>query len=335
MSLPADFLDFSAVLGRNRLLVQGPGGNTSRKSDGVLSIKASGMELADAGDKAIFVDVDLAAARAEIDGTGDGSCVDTVLNKSIGLRPSIETTFHALLPHKFVFHYHSVNSLGHSSSVQGRTGMNEKLHGLNWAAVPYRKPGLELTLEIRKAMDAGSPDIFILENHGVIVGSDVVSDAVALVEDIENRLNLDATDHPLPQRGEPLPKIEGWNVADEFRSLAVEPKLRSRAVAGSYYPDHVVFLGPALPEISSDELGKLADVPSTIPAVVVRDRGVLVRTTANTSQRSMLLCLQDFLKRVPATWELIPIGSQAEHELLNWDAEKYRQKLSGASSGSR
>ena len=79
MSLPADFLDFSVVLGRNRLLVQGPGGNTSRKSDGVLSIKASGMELADAGDKAIFVDVDLAAARAEIDGKGDGSCVDTVL----------------------------------------------------------------------------------------------------------------------------------------------------------------------------------------------------------------------------------------------------------------
>ena len=333
LSLPAEFLDFSAALGKNRLLVQGPGGNTSMKSDGVLSIKASGMELADARDKAIFVDVDLEAARAEIDGTGDGSCVDTVIDKSIGLRPSIETTFHALLPHKFVFHYHSINSLSHSATVQGRALMNEKLRGLNWAAVPYRKPGLDLTLEIRKAMESGSPEVFILKNHGVIVGSDSVSDAVALVEDVENRLNLDETEFQRSQPAAPLPDIDGWEEVEQFKALAVDANPRTRASAGSYYPDHVVFLGPALPLILPEELGGLTNDPPPFPAVLVKDRGILLKKSANASQRSMVLCLLDFLARIPENWELIPIGSDAENELLNWDAEKYRQKLSGVSRG--
>ena len=41
----------------------------------------------------------------------------------------------------------------------------------------------------------------------------------------------------------------------------------------------------------------------------------------------MLQCVHDVLVRVPADWSLIPIGPAAEAELLNWDAEKYRQQL--------
>jgi len=331
LSLPFDFLDFSKALGVNRFLVQGPGGNTSIKTDDTLMIKASGMELADARDKEIFVAVDLAAARAEINGTGDGSCMAAVLDKSAGLRPSIETTFHALLPHKFVFHYHSINSLGYSSSVQGRALINEKLQGLNWAAIPYRKPGLNLTLEIRKAMDSGSPDIFILENHGVIVGSDSVRDAIARVNEVEERLNLQAKEFTNTSPPESLPEVDGWQVVDEFSALAVQPQLRARACGGSYYPDHVVFLGPALQEFSPDELNGLAETPPPFPAVLIKDRGILVKKTASASQRSMLLCLLDFLSRTPKNWDLAPIGSEAEKELLNWDAERYRQKISGAS----
>ena len=56
----------SARVGRNILLVQGAGGNSSLKDDDVLWVKASGTWLADAEAKDIFVPVALSAARAAL-----------------------------------------------------------------------------------------------------------------------------------------------------------------------------------------------------------------------------------------------------------------------------
>ena len=59
-SLHAAIVDFCARIGRDRLLVQGAGGNVSYKSNGALWIKASGTWLADAASQEIFVPVDAA-----------------------------------------------------------------------------------------------------------------------------------------------------------------------------------------------------------------------------------------------------------------------------------
>ncbi|HEY6601546.1 MAG TPA: class II aldolase, partial [Xanthobacteraceae bacterium] len=56
----------SARVGRNMLLVQGAGGNSSIKHGDVLWVKASGTWLADAEDKEIFVPVSLSGARAAL-----------------------------------------------------------------------------------------------------------------------------------------------------------------------------------------------------------------------------------------------------------------------------
>ena len=45
------FRELSADLGRNPLLVQGAGGNTSIKEDGLLWVKASGTWLSEATEK--------------------------------------------------------------------------------------------------------------------------------------------------------------------------------------------------------------------------------------------------------------------------------------------
>ena len=42
----------------------------------------------------------------------------------------------------------------------------------------------------------------------------------------------------------------------------------------------------------------------------------------------MLQCLSNILLRLPLDWVPEPIGEKAEAELLDWDAEKYRQSLS-------
>ena len=320
--LPNEFLRFSAAIGSNPLLVQGPGGNTSIKQDGVMWIKASGTRLSDAETTDLFVPVDPVKAIAEIDGAGDGSCRSAVTDPSITLRPSVETSFHAIFPQKYVFHYHSVNSICHSASIEGRLKLPEKLKGLNWACVGYCKPGVELADSIRKALESNVPDIVILENHGVIVAGETIAEISQFCSEIEARLELPVRSLTGLMKSSPL--IEGWDALDEYSAFTADRATKAKALAGSYYPDHVVFLGPALPciEMPRGSEGFASEFP-----VVISNRGVYMRRSANSAQRAMLQCLFDILSRVPEEWNLVPLSQSSEAELLNWDAEKYRRKM--------
>ena len=312
---PSAFRALSARLGREPLMVQGPGGNTSIKDGGVMWIKASGTNLADAEHRDIFVAVDHAAAKAEARGeTGDGGCAAAVLDPAAGLRPSIETTFHAALDRPVVVHTHSVATIAHAISPEGRAAAAEKLAGLPFAVVPYAKPGLPLTREIL-AVTAADTRVFILRNHGLICCADGVGEAGDLIDEVEDRLRLaPSVRRGASPAGDPPEGFE-WS---EHGWMARDDRAAALATAGSYYPDHVVFLGPGLPERDHD---------GAPPAVLRRGAGVLVRRGATPSQRAMLRCLSDVLSRLPDGWNAEPIGPGAEAELLNWDAEKYRQTL--------
>lgn len=319
--LPQGFRRLSAEIGSDPLLVQGPGGNTSAKQGGAMWIKASGTTLSDAEAGRIFVPVDPGKARAEIDGSGDGSCRDAVLDPRSELRPSVETTFHALFPQKYVFHYHSVATICHSASVEGRKALASKLDGLDWAYVRYRKPGVPLAKEIR-ATAGGASGVTILENHGVIVADDEIEGIARLRSEVEKRLHLPV--RSLRQcRTEPS-AMPGWEPVPEYSALGADPEARNRALSGSYYPDHVVFLGPALP-VSNGKAGKGFD--AEYPAVL-HEECVYLRKSAPPAARAMLRCLFDVLSRIPEGWRLDPIPASAEAELLNWDAEKYRKRMS-------
>ncbi len=312
--LTDDFRALSAALGQDPLQVQGPGGNTSIKDGGVMWIKASGTELANAETQDIFVAVDRDAAKAEARGAGDGSCKATVLDPAITLRPSIETTFHAALDYAVVAHTHSIVTIAHVISPQGRALLAEKLNGLSYVVVPYAKPGLPLTREILARV---TPDtrVILLQNHGLICCGDSVAEVRDLIADVQNRLQLPLADNERPIPTDTPP--DGFSWATQTW-LATDTVAKTRAVSGTYYPDHVVFLGPALPLKDNDE---------NPPAIVVDGVGVALRTDATTSQIAMLACISDVLQRVPKGWTLDPIGPDAEAELLNWDAEKYRQAL--------
>jgi rhamnose utilization protein RhaD (predicted bifunctional aldolase and dehydrogenase) len=325
MNLPPEFVSLSQEIGAQPLLVQGPGGNTSVKIDGQMWIKASGTELAEALDKNIFVAVDPAKAMQELDGFGDGSCRSALIDPDCGLRPSIETTFHAMFDHRFVFHFHSVATICHAITEEGRTALAEKLSGLQWVSAPYRKPGIPLTKAIREAVGDREIQVVVLNNHGVIIVGDSIDEVRELIDDVERRLDLpvlaecridDSTsDYP------------GWKAVPEVSALATDPILFQRATSGTYYPDHVVFLGPAMPALAASELARLDPNNFPVPAALVEGEGVYLKSAAKPAQRAMLDCIHNVLARIPADWTLLPIGEDAEAELLNWDAEKYRQAL--------
>lgn len=309
------FRALSARLGQDPLRVQGAGGNTSIKHDQVMWIKASGTELADAERRDIFVPVDRAKAVDEARGSaGDGSCKGTVLDLENPLRPSIETTFHAALDWPVIAHTHSIATLVHAISSEGRAAAAEKLKDLQTAFVPYAKPGLPLTREILARVQ---PDtrIFVLQNHGLIVCGETVAETADLIDEVEARLVMPSK--PLDQTAPDADTPNNWEWANESW-IARDKRATAVAKAGSYYPDHVVFLGPALP--TSDHEGGP-------PAVLFDGVGIMMRKTATASQRAMLRCLSDILLRLPEDWAPGPIGADAEAELLDWDAEKYRQGL--------
>tara|TARA_Y100000385_G_scaffold115957_1_gene120652 strand:+ start:8989 stop:9960 length:972 start_codon:yes stop_codon:yes gene_type:complete len=310
-----EFRSLSAMLGRDPLQVQGAGGNTSIKGGSVMYIKASGTELADAETKNIFVAVDHDAALLEAQGkAGDGSCKNTVLDKTHGLRPSIETSFHAVLQHRIVVHTHSVATITHAISPEGRKIAEAKLTGLPFIMVPYAKPGLPLTRQIL-ARITPETKVVVLQNHGLICAGSSVEEVKTLLAEIESRLVLDPVRTTVQTPSDKAPRGFVWS---DHGWLAQNSESFWRAKNGTYYPDHVVFLGPSLPTQDHD---------GNPPAILQEGLGVLIREDATSSQKAMLRCILDVLSRVPDGWTLDPIGTKAESELLDWDAEKYRQAL--------
>lgn len=313
--LTDNFRAFSARIGADPLLIQGPGGNTSIKDAQVMWIKASGKELANSVSSEIFVAVDRKAAVAEAQGAGDGTCKATVLDPAITLRPSIETTFHAVLDWRVVAHTHSVAVLAHVTSPAGRQVARVKLADLDPVFIPYIKPGRPLTQAILERITPQTR-VILLESHGLIVCGETSAETEGLMSRVEDRLRRDPADiAPATPGADPLP---GFTWAGDENWLAQDEVAQTRIAAGSYYPDHVVFLGPRL---------ATADNDTTPPAILVAGEGIQMRDSATPTQRAMLRCLSDVLRRVPRDWDLAPIGPDAEAELLNWDAEKYRQSL--------
>ena len=316
---PTAFRALSALLGRDPLRIQGPGGNTSFKFDDRMWIKASGTELADAIERDVFVAVSVPRARAEIEeepGT-DGTCRAAMLDPASPVRPSIETTFHALMPWRVVAHTHSVATLAHVVTRKGMAAAMRKLEGMDAVAVPYRKPGLPLTHAIRDAM-VPEAAVFLLQNHGLIVCGADVEAVETLMEEVERRLALEPWGDT--SEGEAFEAPEGWRAMPEYAALA-RARMPS-ATAGTLYPDHAVFLGPGI-GVAPDRIAP-AQMCAVLPGV-----GVMIRDTATATQEKMLRCLHDVVVRVPLDWAVEPIGEEAEAELMNWDAETYRQKLAG------
>lgn len=101
--------ELSARIGSNSLLVQASTGNTSIKIDDELWIKASGKWLIDAYCDDFLIPVKLARAKRCL--SENAAIPETGAPSGVGLRASIETAMHAVLPQKVVVHVHSVNTI--------------------------------------------------------------------------------------------------------------------------------------------------------------------------------------------------------------------------------
>jgi rhamnose utilization protein RhaD (predicted bifunctional aldolase and dehydrogenase) len=327
--------EVSARLGRDMSLVQGAGGNTSVKEGDILWVKASGAWLSEADKRDIFVPVDLPGALRAL---RQGIEKMPVADPAAKLRPSIETSLHALLPHRVVLHVHAVNTIAWASCLGVDQEIARRLDGLAWARVPYRRPGLLLSQVVAETLAQRKPDVLILGNHGLLVGAADCAAAEALVHEVERRLHLPVRAAPAGDRAtlEALCHGTGYRPApdDACHRLATDPHSLAIVTKGSLYPDHVVFLGPAMRALSASE--SIADVITAntaagLPppvALLASGAGAIMRSDIQPGAEAMLVCLALVAERLPVDARISYLPADEERALLDWDAEKYRKALS-------
>ncbi|WP_316198790.1 class II aldolase/adducin family protein [Bradyrhizobium sp. SZCCHNS2002] len=325
----------SARVGRDIRLVQGAGGNSSIKHGDMLWVKASGTWLADAEHKDIFVPVLLKQAQAAL-ARGDER-IPLADHGQTALRASIETSLHALLPHPVVLHVHSVNTIAWAVRTDAPEEFARRLDGLAWRHLDYYHPGLPLARAVGAVIAQDTIDVLILGNHGLVVGAPSCGAAEALVHEVEERLALVPRAAPAADEKalHELCRGTDYRLPTDPLCHAIATDRFSRAVAtsGSLYPDHVVFLGPGLPMLGQGEdllaMEARASANGLPPpvAVLVPDKGAVIRTDASPGAEAMLSCLALVTARLPLSAEVAYLTAENEQALLNWDAERYRQQL--------
>jgi len=155
-------------------------GNVSVKDDDSFWVKASGTSL-DTLEKQ-----DLVACK-----------LSGVPFDSLGLKPSIETGFHAWFMRefdeiKFIAHTHPPKSMQVVCSEQIWSFADHRLfpdqvvrNGAKSCVVPYAMPGKPLLEEIKKSVlafieeDGYFPKLILLQNHGIIVASTSHKECIA------------------------------------------------------------------------------------------------------------------------------------------------------------
>jgi len=232
-----------------------------------------------------------------------------------GLRPSIETSLHAVFPQRVVLHAHCIHTLAHAVQEDPVAAIGDKLAAFRWGCVGYAKPGANLARLVQGQVAAGC-DVVVLSNHGIIVAADTVREAADKLDRVAAALRVD----PVPFAPTDLDPPPGWREGPQSLSqLALDPARMAMATGGSLYPDHVIFCGMGV--MASDNVPDV-DYP---PFVLMPGRGAVVRADASPGAQALAQCLGDVLVRVPEGVALHYLTLEQNGELLNWEAEQYRQ----------
>lgn len=334
----------SARIGREPLTTQAAGGNTSLKLEGLLWIKASGTWLAEADSRDIFLPLELAPLRSAVE-AGDeraAKATDFVVadRNPQNLRPSVETSVHAVFRQATVLHVHCVETVSLAVRqdaervIAARLATLADVHHLH---IPYLKPGLPLARAILAAATPAT-NVVTLGNHGLIVAADTVEAAGNLLARVSAA--LESPVRPSPPADIPalaaLAEGSPWRLPADPRAhaTATDPERLAIACRGSLYPDHVVFLGSAIGRLEAGmrpaDFVSQANVPQMLLAVP--GKGVLIHREVLRGGDELARALAEVSGRVSPSEPLRLLTDAEERELVSWDAEIYRRSLAGASA---
>ena len=301
----------AAAIGSDVRLVQGAGGNLSGKDGDLVWVKASGTRLAEAQTRPIFVGVDGPRARGDVLQVEDLRHVVVELADERASRPSIETALHVLLPHRYVFHVHSVGAVAAAAQRDPSTTMERLGENAAVGWVPYAKPGIALARAVLSAQQATgtAPEmVFLLGNHGLLTAADTADRARELIDESEALLRRSERPAVRPEGDPALLGPPG----------SVDAAGRRLLTGGVLTPDEAVFLGSR----------PFTDVAGTGgSAVIGSDGAVHVSPELSSDAREIA---QSFIAVAAHADEAAPVrylGEDEVRDLVDWEAEKWRREM--------
>ena len=164
-----------------------------------------------------------------------------------------------------------------------------------------------------------------------MVAADSIEKAHELLLDVHQRLRRSKREVTMPRSNFDISAKSNYRAAEFFaQGIAHDTISLEKVEKGSLYPDHVIFLGSGLQLLDSssilDQLER--NQPDTLPkALIIPDQAVLVHKQASRGTDEMLLSLKEVGARLQTDDLVQKLTFKDEAELLNWDAEKYRQEL--------
>lgn len=182
----------SQTMGRDILLTQASGGNTSVKMDDHhMVVKASGLRLGEVTAEKGWVAADFQNIRRGIPelekrsgAEAQSAAYQSLLASSTltqGSKISLEAGLHALLPDRWVAHVHSVAGqiLGLMPEKDARSIVDNIFgHRMTLHFVPPSVPGHELCQKVKEKIPQATPpaesrdlNLWVLQNHGLAWGA--------------------------------------------------------------------------------------------------------------------------------------------------------------------
>jgi len=335
------FLKYSEEIGQDDSMVQAAGGNTSIKIGNNMWVKASGKWLINSKCEEIMVPVriDKINECLQKDNCNDRdiiNCVNLDL-LSNDLRPSVEAPMHAILDFKYVFHTHDINVNILAVQKNSKSKFEIILNGLNWKFIPYIKPGIDLCHQLIK-LKSKEDNIFILENHGLIICGQDLNQVRKLNDEVRKRLNQLEARTFFSNDKKPHEKIDlegtGYKFCKErfINSLAFNQQLIQRLSQGALLPDFLVFLGPNLKVISPTDknllskLKKLSKGPLPFNScIILVNKGVIIRNDALKGTLEIIRYACNLISLIPDHADLKYLNESEASALLDWESEHYRQ----------
>lgn len=336
------FLKYSEEIGLDNSMVQAAGGNTSIKIDDNLWIKASGRWLVNSRSEESMIAVSISKIKNALK---KASCNDIDIINSINLklssnelRPSVEAPMHAILDFKYVFHTHDLNVNALAVQKNSRLMFEKILSSLNWKFIPYIKPGIELCHQLMK-LKSDNDNIFILENHGLIVCGQNLDEVKKLNDEVRKRLKKLQTKTVIESQSTNSEEIinlkdTGYQFCKDetINTLAFHQPSIDKLSRGVLLPDFLVFLGPQLRVIDPTESNFLSKIEklsqSPLPfnsCVIIANKGIIIRNDALKGTLEIVRCVYNLFSLIPDNAELKYLEENESLALLNWESEHYRQ----------
>jgi rhamnose utilization protein RhaD (predicted bifunctional aldolase and dehydrogenase) len=241
---------------------------------------------------------------------------------------------HATLPHRVVLHLHCVNTIAWAVRKDAPIQLQRLLEGLRWQWIPYRASGLPLSWEIQRALFAcPDKDLFVLGNHGLVIGGEDVKTIKDLLTEVAGRVAI------APRRAPPadyaalmgISRDSFWDLPDDDAVHALGTDVISQAIlaGGLLYPCQAIFSGSWTSHFQAifcqDLIGHWQNRYSNEPFLIIGGCGVVVNRSITPSELAMISGLAQVVQRISASAPLRYLSEDEVGAISSQVAYRYRE----------